>query len=46
MSLTKRELEKDFEKNSPAQCPNCRYEWNDKFYIYCAEHEREEREER
>ena len=38
MSLGKRLLDEQNEQSSPSKCPNCKINWDDKFYDYCEEH--------
>lgn len=41
MSLSKRMLDDINAKNSPANCPNCKVDWDIKDYILCAKHQTE-----
>lgn len=44
MSLTKNELFKQIEAESPAKCADCKFNWDDKFYVYCPKHEEQQRQ--
>ncbi len=44
MSMTKRELDEINEAASPAKCPDCKFNWDDKFYVYCPKHQAEAEE--
>ncbi len=41
MGASKNDLIKQQIEDSPAKCPNCKFNWDDKFYEYCPKHQAE-----
>lgn len=41
MGMTKHELDKEIEANSVTRCPNCKYNYDSKFWELCEHHQTE-----